>query len=127
MRLLGEAVHRLVMPLRKNASAFSLLPWRYGEGDQLLGLRHGERGEEVGENRLQRAAQPDVEEVRQVRVANVVVVGWVGGDDLVEVDNRLSAASRWTLHHRTAKPKSFDSTSAMNSNMLTSKLPRSSH
>ena len=42
-----------VMPSRKNASAFSLPPWRYGRRDQFLSLRHGERGEEIWEDSAQ--------------------------------------------------------------------------
>ena len=81
VRLLGEAVHRLRHAVEKERLRLLLAAVAIGRGDQLLGLGHGERGEEVGEDRLQRAAQPDVEEVRQVGVADVVVVGRVGGND----------------------------------------------
>ena len=43
-----------------------------------LGLGYGERGEEVGEDCLQRSAQPHVEEVRKVGIPDVVVVGRIG-------------------------------------------------
>ena len=72
-----------VMPSRKNVSAFSLLAVTIRRRDQFLGLGHSERGEEIRKDRLQRTAQPDVEEVRQVGVADVVVVGRVGRDHLV--------------------------------------------
>ena len=87
-----------VMPSRKNASAFSLLAVSVGRGHQLLGLGHGERGEEVREDGLQRAAQPDVEEVRQVGVADVVVVRRIGGDDSIA---RQQTALRIRLESRT--------------------------
>ena len=62
--LLGQAVHRLGHTMEKER--FGSRPYRRGgrECDQLLGLRNGERGEEVGENNFQRPAQPDIEEVR---------------------------------------------------------------
>ena len=84
VRLLGEAVHRLRHAVEEECLGLLLAAVAIGRGDQFLGLRHGERGEEVGEDRLQRAAQPDVEEVRQVGVADVVVVGRVGGDNAVK-------------------------------------------
>ena len=86
MRLLGEAVHRLRHAVEEERLRLLLAAVAVGRGHQLLGLGHGERGEEVGEDGLQRAAQPDVEEVRQVGVADVVVVGRVGGDDLAVAD-----------------------------------------
>ena len=68
-----------VIPSRKNASRLRLPDVPRRRSDQLLGLGHGKRGEEVGKDRPHRAAQPDVEEVRQVRVSDIVVVGRVGG------------------------------------------------
>jgi len=53
-----------------------------GGGNQLLSLGSGQRGVEVGKDRSERAEQPDVEEVGQIGIADVVVVGWVGGDNL---------------------------------------------
>ena len=85
VRLLGEAVHRLRHAIEKEGLCLLLAAVAIGAGDQFLGLGYGERGEEVGEDGPQRAAQPDVEEVRQVGVADVVVVGRVGGDDLAAV------------------------------------------
>ena len=81
MRLLGESVHRLRHAVEEERLRLLLAAVAIGDGDQFLGLGHGERGEEVREDRLQRAAQPDVEEVRQVGIADIVVVRWVGGND----------------------------------------------
>ena len=97
VRLLGEAVHRLRHAVEEEGLGLLLAAVAVGRGDQFLGLGYGERGEEVGEDGLQRAAQPDVEEVRQVGVADVVVVGWVGGDDLVDADS--SALLRLPVAH----------------------------
>ena len=36
-----------------------------GRGDQFLGLGHGEGSEKIGENGLQRTAQPNIEEIRK--------------------------------------------------------------
>ena len=63
MRLLGEAVHRLRHAVEEERLRLLLAAVAIGRGDQFLGLGHSERGEEVREDRLQRAAQPDVEEV----------------------------------------------------------------
>ena len=93
MRLLGEAVHRLRHAVEEERLRLLLAAVAIGRSDQFLGLGHGERGEEVREDRLQRAAQPDVEEVRQVGVADVVVVGRIGGDDLVDAEIVCVAAS----------------------------------
>ena len=81
VRLLGEAVHRLRHAVEEECFRLLLAAMAVRRGDQLLGLGHGERGEEIGEDRLQRAAQPDVEEVREVSVTDVVVVGRIGRDD----------------------------------------------
>ena len=75
MRLLGEAVHGLRHAVEKESLGLLLAAVAIGCGDQLLGLGHCERGEEVWEDGPQRAAQPDIEEVRQVSVADIVVVG----------------------------------------------------
>ena len=91
VRLLGEAVHRLRHAVEEEGLRLLLAAVAVGRGDQFLGLGHGERGEEVGEDGPQRAAQPDVEEVRQVGVADVVVVGRIGGDDLASADRSASA------------------------------------
>ena len=83
MRLLGEAVHRLCHAVKKERLRLLLAAVAVGRGDQFLGLGHGERGEEIGEDGLQRTAQPDVEEVRQIGIADVVVVGRVSRDKFV--------------------------------------------
>ena len=64
VRLLGEAVHRLRHAIEEERLRLLLAAVAVWRSDQLLGLGHGERGEEVREDGLQRAAQPDVEEVR---------------------------------------------------------------
>ena len=68
VRLLCEAVHRLRHSVQEECLRLLLAAVAVGSGDQLLRLGHGKRGEEVGEDGLQRAAQPDVEEVREVGV-----------------------------------------------------------
>ena len=86
VRLLGEAVHRLRHAVKEERLRLLLAAVAIRRGNQFFGLGHGERGEEVGEDGLQRAAQPDIEEVRQVGVADVVVVGRIGGNDAVGRD-----------------------------------------
>ena len=93
VRLLGEPVHGLRHAVEKEGLRFLLAAVAIGRGDQFLGLGHGERSEEIRENRLQRAAQPDVEEVRQVGVADVVVVGRVSGNTLCLTERTCVAAS----------------------------------
>ncbi len=89
MRLLGEAVHRLRHAVEEEGLGLLLAAVAVGRGDQFLGLGHRERGEEIGEDRPQRATQPDIEEVRQIGVADVVVVGRVGRDDLRSADTSV--------------------------------------
>ena len=49
MRLLGEAMHRLRHAVKEEGFAPSPCPaMAIGGGNQLLCLRHGNRGEEVG-------------------------------------------------------------------------------
>jgi hypothetical protein len=52
-----------------------------GRGHQLRLLGHQDRAEEVGIEVANGAPQPHVEEVREGGVADVVVVGRVGGDE----------------------------------------------
>ena len=68
-------------PLGRPAVAVEAV-WR---GDELLPLwgQHGR--EDLRMNVAQRAAEPDIEEVRQIRVADVVVVRRVGADERVVV------------------------------------------
>ena len=93
VRLLGEAVHRLRHAVEEERLGLLLAAVAVWRRDQLLGLGHGERGEEVGKDRPQRAAQPDVEEVRQIGVADVVVVGRISRDDLAGTERLSCAAS----------------------------------
>ena len=57
-------------------------------GDQLLGLGDEHGGEQGGVDVLEGAAQPHVEEVREVGVADIVVVRRIRGDDGVPVVTR---------------------------------------
>ena len=71
-----------VMPSKEERfRLFLFATMAVGCRDQFFGLGYGQCGEEVGKHGAQRAAQPDIEEVRKVSIANVVVVRWVGGDD----------------------------------------------
>ena len=82
MCLLGEAMHRLSHTVKEERLRLLLAAVAVGASDQLLRLWHGQRGEKVGEGRLQRAAQPDIEEIRQISVTDVVVIWRVSGNDL---------------------------------------------
>ena len=86
MCLLGEPVYRPGHAAEKESLCFLLATVPPGRGNQLLRLGHGDRREEIRKRGLQRSAQPDVEEVRQVGIADVVVIRWVGGDDFVARD-----------------------------------------
>jgi hypothetical protein len=58
VRLLGEAVHRLRHAVEEEGLGLLLAAVAVGRGDQFLGLGHGERGEEVGEDgRSERRSQ----------------------------------------------------------------------
>ena len=96
MRLFGKSVHGLRHAVEEEGLGLLLAAMAIGRGHQFLGFGHGERGKKIGKDWLQRAAQPDVEEIRQVSVADVVVVRWIGGDKLVR---RLRSAS---AHHACA-------------------------
>ena len=63
MGLLGEAVHCLRHAGEKECLCLLLAAVPIRGGNQFLGLGHGERCKEVGEDRPQRAAQPNIEEV----------------------------------------------------------------
>ena len=90
VRLLSETLHGQGHPLEKECLGFFLASVAIGRSHQLLGFRHGERGEKVGKNRSQGTAQPDIEEVGQIGVADVVVIGRVGGYQLVNTDELKS-------------------------------------
>ena len=89
MRLLSEPLHRLCHPIHEECLCFILTAVAVARGNQFIGLGRGECGKQVGEYRAQRTAQPDVEEVREIGVADVVVVGRVGGDDQFPLTDRL--------------------------------------
>ena len=75
MRLLSEAMHRLSHSVEEERLCLLLTAMSVGGCNQFLDLGHGERGEQVGKDWPKRAAQPDIEEVREVCVTDVVVVG----------------------------------------------------
>ena len=81
MRMFGEPMHRLRHTVEEECLRLLLAAVTVGRGDQFLGFGHGQCSEEVREDGLQGAAQPDVEEIRQVGVADVVVVRRVGAYD----------------------------------------------
>lgn len=83
MRLLRDPVHRPCHALQEERFRLLFAAVTPGGSDQFFRLGYSQRGEEVGEDRLQRATKPNVEEVRQVSIADVVVVGRIGGYDLV--------------------------------------------
>ena len=60
--------------------------------------RVGERGVRLRRQPTQHPAQPDMEEIHEVRVRDGVVVGWVGADQVeftgLDFDRRL-AYRRW--------------------------------
>ena len=78
VRLFHETAHRLSHAVEEEGLGGVLTSVAVGRSHQFFGLRHGQRREQVREHRLQGAAQPDIEEVRQIGVADVVVVGRVG-------------------------------------------------
>ena len=82
MRLLGEPVHGAGHAVQKEGFGRFLAAVAVGRGDQFFSLGDRQCGEQIGKYRLQRAAQPDVEEVGEVSVADVVVVWRIGGNDL---------------------------------------------
>ena len=71
------------MPLEKERFGLCLASMTIGGGDQLFGLRNSKRGKKIGEDRLQRAAEPDIEEIRQISVADIVVIRRISGDNCV--------------------------------------------
>ena len=77
MRQLREAAERLGHAVEKKGLRRDLTPVALRGGHQLFCLRHGQRHEQVREQRFQGATKPDVEEVRQISVADVVIVRWV--------------------------------------------------
>ena len=91
MRLLGEVVHRLRHAVQEERFGLLLAAVPIGSGDQFFGFGHSNRREKVGKDRTQESTQPDVEEIGQIGVADVVVVGRIGGDDLVRAKSSESA------------------------------------
>ena len=86
VRLRGQVVHGGRHAVQKKHLCLFLAAVAVGRSHQLLGLGHSQRGVELGENGTQAAAHPDIKEVGQISVANVVVIRRVGGDDFVGAD-----------------------------------------
>ena len=83
MRLLGEAEDRLRHPVQKEALGRISTAMPVGGRDQLVRLGNRQRGKEVRIDRPYRTAQPDIEEVGEISITDVVVVGRVGRNDFV--------------------------------------------
>ena len=78
--LLGEPVHRLRHAIEEERLGFLFATMAVWSGDKFLGLGHSDRREEIRKYGLQRTPQPNIEEIRQVGIADVVVVRRVGRD-----------------------------------------------
>ena len=74
MRLFGDVVHGRGHAIEEELLRAFLAAVAIRRGDQLFSLGHGDGGEQRREGAAQRAAQPDIEEIRQVGIADVVVV-----------------------------------------------------
>ena len=81
MRLFRKTVQRTGHPGEEECLCGGPAPVAVLESYQLISFRHSQRCEQVREQRLQGPAQPDVEEVRQISVGDVVVVGWIRRND----------------------------------------------
>ena len=75
MSLFCEATHGFGHPIHKEGLGRFLRAVTIGSRDQFFGLRDGNRGEEGGQDWFQGAAEPDVEEVGEVSVTDIIVVG----------------------------------------------------
>jgi len=80
VRLRGQVVHGGRHAVQKKHLGGLLAAVAVGRGNQFFGLGHGQRGVEIREDRPQAAAQPDIEKVGQVGVANIVVIRRVTGN-----------------------------------------------
>jgi len=76
-------MHRPRHAFKKEGLCRTLTAVAIRRSDQLFCFGHRNRCEEIGERGLQGATEPDVEEVREVGVSNVVVVGRIRGHDLI--------------------------------------------
>src|SRR6185369_1224944 len=106
MGLLSELVHRLRHALKEERLCLLFAAVSVGCGDKLLNLRHCKRGKKLGEDGLQRATQPYIEEIRKISIANIVVIGRVSGYNLASTfgldccvqRNRPSGGGCWKRH-----------------------------
>ena len=80
--LRSDAGHRLGHPLEEKVFCSLTSPMAMRSGDKLIGFRNCQRGKQRREYPFERSTQPDVEKVRQVRVADVVVVRRISRNDL---------------------------------------------
>ncbi|MNP34495.1 hypothetical protein D3C76_1277840 [compost metagenome] len=83
MGLLGEVMHGCGHTVKEERLRLVLATMSVRGGDQLLSLRYCQGGIQIRENRPQYTAQPDIEKVREIGVADIVVVGWICGDKFV--------------------------------------------
>src|ERR1700730_10670159 len=103
MRLFGEALHGLRHAAEEEGLGLLLAAVTIRVSNQFLGLWDGDRSKEIWKDWLQRSAQPDVEEVRKIGVANVVVVWCICRNTLADAESlyasvTLQTASRRTVH-----------------------------
>jgi hypothetical protein len=77
----------------KELVSFFLASVPNGIGDQFIRLRCHHCAEQLWIYSAQRTANPSIEKVGEVRVTNVVIIGWVGG-----VDRRLHCRQGCRIH-----------------------------
>src|SRR4051812_16328068 len=75
-----EALHRLRHAAEEKLLSLLLATMTVGCSDKFINLRDRYRGEQLWEYRAERPPQPHIEEVRQVGVADVVIVRRIGGE-----------------------------------------------
>ena len=81
MNFLSESLHCPLHAIHEEPFRVVFPSMAVRSGDQFLGLRYRQCSKQLREDRLQRATEPHVEEVRQLSVADVVVVGGVRTDN----------------------------------------------
>ena len=74
MSLFRQAPHCPSHSFKEEAFGLLLAAMAIRRSDQLLGFGYGEGSKEIGKYWAQGTAQPDVEEVGEIGVADVVVV-----------------------------------------------------
>ena len=91
MGLLRQPVHGAGHAIHEEGFGSFLAAVTVGCGHQFFSLGYSQCGEQTREYWPQRAAQPDVEEVGEVSVADIVVVGRISRNDLLIADSSASA------------------------------------